>query len=72
MYKRFEDVVDKIEDEGLEYFLLEYSRPSEISRKADEKCLKFKKIWERILPDLEELQKLIIDSQNLDTTDIDD
>lgn len=59
MYKHFEDIKDQVENEGLDYFLLNYASPSSISNKADEKCLKFKKLWIKILPDLQRLDDLI-------------
>jgi hypothetical protein len=48
----------KVKDEGLMYFLTGYADPSIIPSNADVECLRFKELWEQVLPLLYELGEI--------------
>lgn len=61
--KHFFEIVEDIENEGFDYYINGYTHPDSISNDADENCLKFKKLWEQVLPLLKEMEELVKDNK---------
>lgn len=58
-YDNMRDIGQRVEHEGLTYFLLDYMSPHEIPDDATLSALEFRRLWIEALPLLEEMRKLL-------------
>lgn len=56
--RNISDLRAKVADEGLDYFLTSWAKPDVIADDADSECLKFRQLWEEVLPLLNQLENL--------------
>lgn len=57
--KTMKNIAEYVENEGLDYFLTSYASPDIISDTAEPDALKFKQIWQEVLPLLSQLEELL-------------
>lgn len=61
--KKMWEIAAKVgEEEGFGYFLTGWGSPDTISDDAEPAALRFRELWENVLPMLEEMEALIDDS----------
>lgn len=71
--KKMWEIAAKVDAEGFGYFLTGWGSPDTISDDAEPAALRFRELWENVLPMLEEMEALIDDSlDNEDFVDDED
>ena len=61
-YDNMRDIGDRVENEGLTYFLLDYMSPSEIPDDSTVSALEFRRLWIEVLPILEKMRALLTEA----------
>lgn len=58
-YDNMRDIGERVEQEGLAYFLLDYMHPHDIPDASTPSALEFKRLWNEVLPLLEKMRGLL-------------
>ena len=61
-YDNMRDIGQRVEHEGLTYFLLDYMRPENIPDGASVSALEFRRLWIEVLPLLEKMRALLTEA----------
>lgn len=67
--KKMWEIAAKVDAEGFGYFLTGWGSPDLISDDAEPAALRFRELWENVLPMLEEMEALIDNEDFIDDED---